>query len=222
MAFYFERPKGFKFIAGQYADFTLIKPPETDDEGNIRSFSIASAPQKKELMIAMRMRDTAFKRVLKTMPLKTKVKVDGPMGSLILHQDAIKPAVFLIGGIGITPVRSIILDAIKRKLPHELILFYSNRDPKDAAFFAELKAVARKHKKFIFIPAFTELKKSNRSWSSERGYIGAKMIEKYIADIQRPIYYLAGPPKMVAAMQQLLKKMKVSPDNIRLEEFAGY
>ena len=78
MAFYFEKPDGFNFIAGQYMTVTLTNPPETDDEGNSRFFSITSAPSEDCLVIATRMRDTAFKRVLKDLPAGSEIKIDGP------------------------------------------------------------------------------------------------------------------------------------------------
>ena len=87
MAFRFEKPSGWAFKAGQYLDMTLLDPSETDSEGNVRSFSIASAPHEETLMVATRMRDTAFKRVLRTMPLGTAVKIEGPSGDLILQND---------------------------------------------------------------------------------------------------------------------------------------
>src|ERR1043166_4970608 len=67
MAFHFEKPAGWTFKAGQYIDMTLLEPPETDAEGHTRGFSIASAPHEGTIMVATRMRDTAFKRVLKTL-----------------------------------------------------------------------------------------------------------------------------------------------------------
>ncbi|MFY9610772.1 MAG: hypothetical protein WAU45_19440 [Blastocatellia bacterium] len=84
-AFYFEKPEGFQFKAGQFLRFTLIDPPETDAEGDSRTFSIASAPHEEDLMIATRMRDTAFKRVIKSMPFIDDLKspiyyVAGPEG----------------------------------------------------------------------------------------------------------------------------------------------
>lgn len=103
MAFYFEKPKGFAFKAGQYGDLTLINPAETDAEGNIRGFSLANAPHEDFLMFATRMRDTAFKRVLRTMEPGTELTLDAPGGSFTLHNNASIPAVFLTGGIGITP-----------------------------------------------------------------------------------------------------------------------
>ncbi|MES2390467.1 MAG: FAD-dependent oxidoreductase, partial [Acidobacteriota bacterium] len=134
MAFHFEKPFGFNFIPGQAGDFTLNNPPETDAEGNKRSFTLAAAPYEPDLIIATRMRDTAFKRSLKSIRLGTEFTLDAPWGELTLHPDTAIPAVFLTGGIGITPVRSIVLQATHDKLPQKIIAFYSNRRPEDAPF----------------------------------------------------------------------------------------
>ncbi len=223
MAFYFQRPAGFEFRAGQSVDVTLIDPPETDAEGNTRPFSIASAPYDTgDLMIATRMRNTAFKRVLKTMPLGTAVRIEGPSGSFILHNNANKPAVFLIGGIGITPVLSIVRQATHENKPHQLFLFYSNRRPEDAAFLDVLSDVARHNRKFHFTPSMTETEKSQQSWSGETGFIDQAMVSRYFNNMQQPIYYMAGPPAMVAAMRRMLVRAGVDEDNIRTEEFSGY
>jgi len=117
MAFHFEKPGGFSYKAGQFGDFTLVNPPETDAEGNTRAFTLASAPCEGDLMVATRIRDTAFKRVLKTMALETEILLNAPDGSLTLHSDARIPAVFLSGGIGVTPVRSIVLQATTTSFP---------------------------------------------------------------------------------------------------------
>ena len=71
MAFHFEKPSGLEFRAGQFCDLTLLEPSETDAEGNIRGFSLVNAPFEDEIIVATRMRDTAFKRVLKEMPVGT-------------------------------------------------------------------------------------------------------------------------------------------------------
>src|SRR6202162_4495536 len=101
----FEKPSNWTFKAGQYLDLTLLDPSETDAEGNTRTFSIASGPHEDTLMVATRMRDTAFKRMLKTMPLGSALKIEGPSGNLTLHNNVARAAVFLAGGIGITPFR---------------------------------------------------------------------------------------------------------------------
>ena len=156
MAFHFEKPAGWAFKPGQYVDMTLLDPPETDSEGNIRSFSIASAPQEDTLMVATRMRDTAFKRVLKTMPLETQVKVEGPLGSFTLHSNASRPAVFLAGGIGITSFQSILVDAARTGLANRIVLFYSNRRPEDSAFLQELQEIGNENKNYQIIGVMTE------------------------------------------------------------------
>jgi len=130
MAFHFERPIGFDFKPGQSADLTLMNPPETDTEGNTRTFSIASAPFENQLMFATRMRDTAFKRSLKKVVLGTVVKVDSAMGSFTLHRNPAKPAVLLAGGIGITPFFSIVRQADHDRAAHKLYLFCSIADQK--------------------------------------------------------------------------------------------
>jgi ferredoxin-NADP reductase len=73
MAFRFEKQEGLAYKAGPWGEFTLLDPPETDDEGNTRGFSFVSAPYESDLTVATRMRDTAFKRVLKTIELGSEL-----------------------------------------------------------------------------------------------------------------------------------------------------
>ncbi len=220
MAFHFEKPKGFTFEPGQCGDFTLTNPPQTDAEGNTRSFSLACAPFEDDLIITTRMRDTAFKRSLKLIDLGTELDLEAPWGELTLHKDTSIPAVFLTGGIGITPVRSIVLEATHNKLAHPLFLFYSNRTPNDAAFLDELTAAQRSNPNFSLIATMTEV--NNVQWDGETGYITEAMLKKHLPDISHAVYYLTGPPAMVAAMQKLLQKAGVQESNIRAEEFSGY
>jgi len=222
MAFHFEKPSGFVFKAGQTADITLINPPETDAEGNIRTFSIASSPQEEQLMFATRMRDTAFKRVLRNLHLDSEVQIDGPMGSFTLHNNVAKAAVFLAGGIGVTPFSSIIRQAAQEKLRHKLYLFYSNRRPEDACFVDLLSEAAGQNPNFHLIATMTEMSKSRREWKGETGVINKEMLAKHLSRLQGPIYFVAGPPAMVAAMRRTLTEAGVDKDDIRTEGFAGY
>lgn len=222
MAFYFAKPEGFVYKAGQYADFTLIDPAETDADGNVRTFSLANAPFENSLMFATRMRDSAFKRTLKAMPLGTEITMDGPYGSFTLHNNESKPAVFLTGGIGLTPARSIILQAAHNKLPHKIFLFDSNNRPEDAVFLDELMAAEKVNPNYTFIGTMTQMEKSERVWDGETGFINQAMLEKYIGDLTQPIYYITGPRGMVHAMLEMLLQAGVDDDNIRTEEFSGY
>jgi len=247
MAFWFDTTgSDFSFIAGQYATFTLIDPAETaapqsgailaqnafhferDAEGIKRDFSIASSPDElPHIMITTRTRDTAFKRNLRNMPLGTKIKVSAPMGSFVLHKNADKPALFIVGGIGITPIRSIVADATHRKLPHKMMLLYSNRTVASTAFLAEFESWAKKNPNFIFIPTITDEQPTN--WNHEVGRITEPMLRTHLVRLSppvtshlSPVTYIVGPPAFVSAMLPIAEKAGVDPDSIRTEEFAGY
>jgi ferredoxin-NADP reductase len=158
MAFQFAKPSEFSFKAGQAADLTLLNPPETDSEGNIRTFSIASPPFEDQLTFATRMRDTAFKRSLKVVPIGTEIHIASPSGSFALHKNSNKPAVLLAGGIGITPFLSIVRQTDHDQLPHKLYLFYSNRRPEDAAFLDVLQGLEKTNPNFRLIASMTEMR----------------------------------------------------------------
>ena len=222
MAFYFSKPSAFRHQAGQSVLLKLLNPPETDSEGDARTFTIASAPHEAELMIATRMRDTAFKRVLKSAPVGTTVRIDGPNGEMVLHDDSRRPAVFLAGGIGITPFLAMARHAANERLPHRLHLFYSNRRPEDAAFLAELQQLEQQNKNFRLVATMTEMSKSARKWDGETSLVNAALVGRFVRDHTAPVYYVAGPPAMVDAMQDMLRGDGIADDAIRSEEFYGY
>ena len=222
MAFYFEKPKDFRFQPGQSVDLTLIDPQETDDEGNRRAFSIASAPCEEGLMFATRMRDTAFKRVLRKLPLGTELQLEGPFGVMTLDKAESRPAVLLAGGIGITPFRSMIVEASKQKWQRALWLFYSNRRQEDAPFLSELREIQTNNPNYKLVATLTEAERSRTTWTGETGYIDIAMLTRYLGGLKSAIYYTAGPPAMVAAMLAMLGKGGVKMGDIRTEEFSGY
>ena len=222
MAFHFEKPKQFPFRAGQFVDLTLIDPGETDAAGATRTFTLASAPFEDELMIATRLRDTAFKRILSRLVPGDEMLLEGPMGSFTLHSNASKPAVFLAGGIGITPFLSISKQAAHEQLPHRIDLFYSNLRPESAAFLDILTELETRNPRFRLTATMTDLGPSAARWKGETGFIDSAMLRRRLEDLQGPIYSVAGPPQMVEAMRQMLIDAGVDQDDIRAEEFAGY
>lgn len=222
MAFRFEKPEHFVFVPGQFVEMNLVDPPETDAEGNGRAFSIASAPHEDTLMVATRMRDTAFKRVLRSMPLGSTVQMEGPFGNLVLHDDPVRPAVLVAGGIGITPFRSMVLHAAAQKLSHRLFLFYSNRRPEDAPFLDELQALQRDNPHYTFVGTMTAPHKSSRPWTGETGFITPAMLSKVLMNVALPIFYVAGPPGMVTGLRTTLKDAGFNERDIRTEAFTGY
>lgn len=225
----FDKPEDMIFKAGQFMDLTLIAPSQTDAKGNVRGFSISSAPDDEELVFATRLRDTAFKRTLGTMPLGTEVKAEGPFGNLTLHNDASRPAVLLAGGIGITPFRSIVRYVAHRQLPHRILLFYANRRPEDAPFLDEFCNLADRNPNFRFIPTMTQMSGSHVSWTGATGYVTHMLIAQHLLSVMSsengrsaPIYYITGPPTMVAGVRTMLNRASIDDDDIRTEEFAGY
>jgi len=219
MAFYFTRPEGFDFRAGQFADFTLIDPPETDEEGNTRAFSLVHAPYEPELVAATRMRDTAFKRVLRALPIGSEVELDAPYGDFTLHKTASTPAVFIIGGIGVTPVRSMIAQATHEETAHQITLLHASRTPAELPLSGDFERLAQENPRFTYV---TTAESAPDDWQGERGRVDASMVKRYVPNLNRPIYYLSGPEGMVKAMRTLLVELDANEDNIRTEEFPGY
>lgn len=214
----------FDFDPGQHADFTLQDPPYKDDRGIARTFSIASSPHNTdELLIATRKGESAYKRSLRELEIGTEIEVMGPMGSMTLHSDTEKPGVFLTGGIGITPFRSMISWATHEETSHDISLFYSNKTQAEAAFWTDLRAWEEENPGFTFIPTFTE--DAPAEWQGETGLIDAEMLRRHLSQdvIDTAVFYIAGPPGMIPAMQDMLEdELGVDELHIKTESFTGY
>jgi ferredoxin-NADP reductase len=220
LAFRFDKPAGFVFKAGQAVVLELLDPPPGDGQKR-RTFSLVSAPFESTLAIATRMRDTAFKRALNALPEGASVKLVGPIGQFTLA-DAARPAVFIAGGIGITPFMSMLRQAASDRSPQSLLLLYSNRRPEDAVFLDELQELERQNGNFRLVATMTAMSKSVRKWDGETGFVNADLIRRAVKGLVAPLYYVVGPPAMVVAMQDTLRSAGVAEDSILTEEFYGY
>ena len=213
MEFTIEKPKGFEYRAGQFGD--LVLPPSTglDDSNNKHGFSFVSAPFEDTLRMATRMRASSrYKQAAAKVPEGTMVKLLALWGDFTLQKNDQIPAVFLIGGIGITPVRSIIAQATHDHTNHKITLIYSNRTHAQAAYADELAQLAKANENFTFVPVY----------SDAEGFVNADTVRRHVPDIGAPRYYLAGPEVMVKAMRKLLIEVGADEDNIKTEEFEGY
>ena len=222
MAFSFERPAGFDYQAGQHAVLTVPAMIGFDSYGPSHTFSFVSAPHETDLQFATRIRDSALKRTLQAAQPGLKVKIDGPGGIMTLHEDAARPAVFLAGGIGVTPFVSMLRHAAHARLPHRLWLFYSNRRPEDAPFIAELRALERANPNFRFVPTMTKMENSRQPWTGETGPISKALLGRHLPASLASVYYLAGPPGLVTCLRDLLDGLRVADEDVRDEEFYGY
>jgi ferredoxin-NADP reductase len=223
MAFQFEKPNNFVFRAGQYIGLTLLGPqPQFGSSDRLtHTFSIVSSPSDEDLVVTTRMRNTVFKQAISTLPIGSRARIEGPMGSFTLHSNTARAAVFLAGGIGIAPFLSMLSHATEEKLRHSIILFYANRQLQDAAFIDTLWKLERDNPRFRFVPTLTRAA-DNDGWKGKTGHIGLQMLFAHVGILRGPVYYIAGPPTMVAAARHTLAEVGVDEDDIRTEEFAGY
>jgi len=150
--FRLEKPTKLKFAAGQYFYVKLIDPPQDDPKSNMRHFSFASAPGDDFIEFATRDTGSVFKQTLKKMEIGHEVEIKDPDGHFTLAKQS-SAVSFLVGGIGITPIRSILRDKKSAPLDFPVTLFFSNRNPKSAPFLKELSDL--QIDKFTMVPTMT-------------------------------------------------------------------
>src|SRR5882724_3527375 len=216
MAFYFGVDgQPFVFEPGQCVRITLLDPMYKDKKGNARDFSIASSPGEPSLMIATRMTGSAFKRSLADLPVGSSVRVNGPYGEFLHDVDPVRPAVLLAGGIGITPFRSMIKHAIEQHSLQRLTLVYCNRTPDDAAFLDELQDWEKENPNFRLIATMTQPQNPGKTWTERTGYIGARFVKDQLCEQTPSVYCVAGPPRFVSAVTEVLAIAGVNESEIR-------
>ncbi len=220
MAFFIEKPEGFTFRAGQFFDIILDAKPGAEKSTHVHGFSFASAPYEPYLAAATRMRDTPFKNAIRDVPDGSDIKIEAVWGDFTLRKNPSMPVVFIIGGIGITPVRSMVAQATHDKTDHKLTLLFSNRTAAYAPFVDDLRKFQAENPNFRFVQTYSQETSSDPA--IEHGYVTGDMIKRHVPDLSAPLYYLSGPAGMVRAMRELLVDIDVDEDNIRTEEFEGY
>ncbi|AHD08614.1 FAD-dependent oxidoreductase [Phaeobacter gallaeciensis] len=220
MAFHMTKPAGFQHQAGQWIRLTIADAAE-DGKASSRILSIVSAPDEPQITVATRLSDSAFKRSLSTLTDGAELTIAGPSGTFTLHEDASRPAVFIAGGIGITPFMSMLRNVTATKAPHKIALFYSNRAPAGAPFLSELEELQKANSNFQLIATMTDLDAQD-SWVGETSKIDQDMLQRHLKDLDAPIYYCVGPAGMVTATQKMLRAAGVAEQDIRVESFTGY
>jgi glycine betaine catabolism B len=220
------------YTAGQFAFFD-IGGVYNDPKGPIRHFTISSSPTENFIMFSTRIRDSPYKKRLSTLEEGARVKIRGPEGQFVLHEDDYsKPAVFLSGGIGVTPFRSMIKYATDKQLPVKIVMFDSNRNHNNILFKKEFDDWASINKNLKIIYTISEDRHeqssstANDDWKGEYGRINKAMILKYVDTNElnnNSIFYICGPPSMLKAMQSLLQDdLEIPKARIKVEEFTGY
>lgn len=214
--------QSFSFQPGQFVRVGLSDPPYPDPKGNVRSFSIASAPADPFVLIATRMTGSAFKRSLAEVPIGTPVSVSGPAGSFVLDPNSDASVALFAGGIGVTPFRSMLEHAREHSPARDLTLIYANRCPEQAAFLEELGAWAKDNANCRLVATMTQPAKSKSGWNGPTGYVNASFVRQYLPDEPSGGCYIAGPPRFVAGVTQALREVGFEEQRVWTDEFTGY
>lgn len=218
--FTFKLNKKFNFTPGQYLEWTLPHKG-IDSRGNRRYFTIASSPTENNLKLGIRFypQGSSFKKALLNLNAKTQIVASQLAGDFVLPKDANKKLVFIAGGIGITPFRSMIKYLLDTNQKRQIILLYSNKTASEIIY------------KDIFDLAFSKLRiktvytlteQQSADWKGKKGRIDAKMIAEEVPDWKERFFYLSGPHVMVSAFEQVLKNMGVGSRQIKTDFFPGY
>src|SRR3989344_3573443 len=194
------------FKAGQYLEWTLGHS-NSDSRGNRRFFTIASSPTEPVLRLGIKSYDnsSSFKKKLLSLNVGDKIITSQLSGEFTLPEDKLKKLVFIAGGIGVTPFRSMVKYLIDTENKREATLFFSNRTPRDIVYkdiFDEAKL--KLGMKTIY--TVNDLAGEAQTEDMRVGFINAEMITKEVPEYKECIYYISGPHGMVTAFKGILSK----------------
>jgi len=209
-SFIFQSPENFKWIAGQFIQITFPHD-NTDSRGTRRFFSISSAPFEKNVMLTTRIEtqnSSSFKKAFFNLKPETIVESTDPKGKLIVSKQD-KKIIFVAGGIGITPIRSLILDLDYKNKLSNVDLLYANKD-NDVPFRNDL-----------------ENRKSNNSsfniyYFISPDHISDETVKKIYGKFPDCRAFLSGPPGMVKSIEDLFISKGMTEENIKTDYFTGY
>jgi ferredoxin-NADP reductase len=208
------------FRPGQYFFVTLPDVGHQDERGLRRHITVVTSPNEKGVLgFATRMRDSAFKRTLRELPVGSEVDVEPPKGKFSLPDDTSRPLVFVAGGIGITVFRSMLRYIQEERLPYRVTLIYSNRDRESTAFLEELRELEQALPHFRLILTMTQ----DPGWEGEARKVDSEFVKDYLDDdLNRYTFLVAGPPAMAEGVAESLRAAGVPEDRVRADKFSGY
>lgn len=215
--FIFKSNRPLTFQPGQYMELT-VKHEQSDARGMRRYFTLASSPTEKDVRFGIKFYEPAssFKKALLLMRPGDSLAAGQLAGDFTLPRDKKKKLVFVAGGIGITPFRSIAQYLIDTKQKRDAILLYSNKTSSDIVYeevFAE--AGEKTGLKTVYVitdekgPCYT-------------GVIDQKMLIAEVPDYKERTFYISGPQRMVTGFTELLENLGVSRSQIKTDYFPGF
>jgi glycine betaine catabolism B len=219
ISFHFQPETPFNFIPGQFLKYTL--PHENpDDRGITRFYTIASAPHEEHIQVTTRFaeKSSTFKDALRKLEPGATIEAIGPNGGFT-NTEPEKPAVFIAGGIGITPFRSMMMDFDNNHIMARVTMLYGSRTPDNILFKDTFDDIATRNPHFKIVHV---IEMPDASWTGESGRITAEMIQKYAPDLANLIFYLSGPKPMVDIFTNMLQGLNVDKAHIKQDFFPGY
>lgn len=208
------------FAPGQYMEWTL-PVAKADSRGNRRYFTVSASPTEEYLMFTIRQPQerSSFKTELDKLPKGGKILAYQLEGSFVLPKNTQQKLVFIAGGIGVTPFRSIIKYLLDIRMRRDIVLLYSASVPTGFAFGDLLKRASHAGVKTHYILSGDE---PPANWTGLKGLIDNKIIKSTIPDYKERIFYISGPYGMVITVKNNLLKMGIKRQQIKTDYFPGY
>ena len=215
----FSRPPDYAFTAGQWYTIAIPSPDGPLDH----HFSHADSPTESFVELTTRLTGSEFKNTLDALPLGAEVEIEGPYGRFVFGYETPKIA-FLTGGIGVTPVRSMLryladTDGARRMEGQELVVFYGSMTEDGIVYREEFDEFERKIADLRVIHVITN---PDENWKGYGGFINAEIIREELPDPKEWTYYVVGPPPMITAMEKVMGQLEIPREQIVVESFAGY
>ncbi|MGH7245976.1 MAG: RnfABCDGE type electron transport complex subunit D, partial [Candidatus Levyibacteriota bacterium] len=218
--FNFGKVSDFAFVPGQYMEWTLPhKNP--DNRGNRRYFSLASSQSEDiQLMVRFYNPPSSYKKALLDLQPTQEIIATSLAGDFVMPKNLQKPLVFVAGGVGIAPFRSMLQSIIEKNMHVNITVLYANRTKDEIAFVDVLE----KARVFGVNTIYTLTDKDHipLDWAGLVGYFMPDVIAKYIPDFAKRIFYISGPQPMVQGFEQTLRVLHVDRNQIITDYFPGY
>lgn len=216
--FLFTPDQELKFKPGQYLEWTLGHGAQ-DTKGAKRYFSIASSPTEAGIRMGVKFHSNpnSLTRSLLSLNLGDKIVASQLAGDFVLPKNKDKKLVFIAGGIGITPFRSMVKYLLDIEEKRDIILLYSNFTSADI-IYKDVFDQGGRQLGIKTIYTITNTPYPN-DWRGERGFIDEQMIKRIVPDYKERIFYLSGSHSMVVAFEQTLQKMGVKKWQIKKDFF---
>lgn len=219
--FVFTPAQRLAYAPGQYMEWTLAHP-HPDSRGNRRYFTLASSPTEDTVQLGVRFypQGSTFKQAMHAMNGRTAILGGQIAGDFTLPQDPHQKLVFIAGGIGITPYRSMLKYLLDMRQRRDIVLIYANRNPAD---FVYRDVLGEAHDKLGVKAVFTLTDSAAvpPSWPGSQGRIDQDLILKTVPDFRERTFYISGPPDMVRSCQHALKQLGVRNSQIKTDFFPG-